>query len=89
MPDKEKAMDKTLVVYGSHYGATKTYAEYIAQKLSCPCLAAESLKKGTLANCDTVVFGGGVYAGSIAGFGVDSYLLGLRAACSLLERKDA
>ena len=26
MPDKEKAMDKTLVVYGSHYGATKTYA---------------------------------------------------------------
>ena len=30
-----------------------------------------------------------VSAGSIAGFGVDSYLLGLRAACSLLERKDA
>ena len=29
-----------------------------------------------------------VSAGSIAGFGVDSYLLGLRAACSLLERKD-
>lgn len=27
-----------------------------------------------------------VSAGSIAGFGVDSYLLGLRAACSLLER---
>ncbi len=68
MPDKEKAMDKTLVVYGSHYGATKTYAEYIAQKLSCPCLAAESLKKGMLANCDAVVFGGGVYAGSIAGW---------------------
>lgn len=30
-----------------------------------------------------------VSAGSIAGFGVDSYLLGLRAACSLLDRKDA
>ena len=30
-----------------------------------------------------------VSAGSIAGFGVDSYLLGPRAACSLLERKDA
>ena len=30
-----------------------------------------------------------VSVGSIAGFGVDSYLLGLRAACSLLERKDA
>ena len=30
-----------------------------------------------------------VSAGSITGFGVDSYLLGLRAACSLLERKDA
>ena len=30
-----------------------------------------------------------VSAGSIAGFGVDSYLLGLRAACALLERKDA
>ena len=30
-----------------------------------------------------------VSAGSIAGFGVDSYLLGLRAACSLLESKDA
>ena len=30
-----------------------------------------------------------VSAGSIAGFGVDSYLLGLRAACSLLGRKDA
>ena len=30
-----------------------------------------------------------VSAGSIAGFGVDSYLLGLRAACSLLDRQDA
>ena len=29
------------------------------------------------------------HTASIAGFGVDSYLLGLRAACSLLERKDA
>ena len=59
---------KKIVIYGSHYGATKAYAEYIAGRLSCPCIPADKLKAEHLKGCAAVIFGGGVYAGSIAGW---------------------
>ena len=61
-------MEKTIVIYGSHYGTTKAYAERIAEALACPAVSVKQLKGNALAGCDTVIFGGGVYAGSIAGW---------------------
>ena len=59
---------QAIVLYGSHYGTTKAYAEYIAGALGCPAAAAQDVTRRDLEAIDTVVFGGGVYAGSIAGW---------------------
>ena len=37
-------MNKTIVLYGSHYGATKAYARHIAGQLGCAAAAAEQIK---------------------------------------------
>ena len=52
-----------LVIYASHYGDTKTYAQWIAQALSCPAVT----KPRDLANYDVLIFGGGLYAGGVHG----------------------
>ena len=61
-------MNKTIVLYGSHYGATKAYARHIAGQLGCAAAAAEQIKELDLSAYDTVIFGGGLYAGSVAGW---------------------
>ena len=61
-------MDKSIVVYGSQYGATERYARRIAEGLGCEAVPADGIRKGQLAGYRTVVFGGGVYAGSFAGW---------------------
>ena len=56
-----------IVIYKSKYGSTKTYAEWIAEELSCKAVDAKQVKMDDLAAYDTIIYGGGLYAEVIAG----------------------
>lgn len=58
---------KTIVIYKSRYGSTKTYAQWIAQELSCEAVDYTSVKWQDLLEYDTIIYGGGLYAEIIAG----------------------
>ncbi len=60
-------MHQTIVLYQSHYGSTKRYAQWIAKALSCPACESKKFPAQDLAGYDTVVFGGGLYAGGVNG----------------------
>ncbi len=60
-------MNNIAVIYKSKYGATKQYAEWIAQALDATLLEASTVKPSQLLSFDAVVYGGGLYAGGIAG----------------------
>lgn len=60
-------MNHTAVIFTSKYGATKRYAQWIAQALSCPILEGKDCSKENLAKYDTIIYGGGLYAGGING----------------------
>ena len=55
------------VIYKSKYGATKKYAEWIAQELKASLFDASSIKPAQLMDFDVIVYGGGLYAGTING----------------------
>ncbi len=59
-----------MVVYKSKYGATKTYAHWIADALGCEAVDAKGLKCEDLLSYDTIIYGGGLYAEVIAGVGL-------------------
>jgi len=63
-------MSKTAVIYQSTYGTTRTYAEQIAQELGADLIAFKKVKISELVGYDTIIFGGGIYAGQIAGSGL-------------------
>ncbi|MBQ4310731.1 MAG: flavodoxin, partial [Oscillospiraceae bacterium] len=56
---------KTIVAYKSKSGYTKTYAEWIAQELHCDI--KENAELSDLAGYDTIIYGGGMYAGGFNG----------------------
>ena len=56
---------KTIVVYKSKSGYTRTYAEWIAQELGCDI--KENAVLSDLTGYDTVIYGGGMYAGGFNG----------------------
>ncbi len=56
---------KVIVAYKSKYGYTKKYAEWIAETLGCDIKENASL--ADVAGYDTVICGGGIYAGRING----------------------
>ena len=56
-----------VVIYKSRYGSTKAYAEWIAEALSCKAVDVKMIKVEDLAEYDTVIYGGGLYAEVIAG----------------------
>ncbi len=58
---------KILVVYTSKYGSTRKYAEWIASELSADLFAAQTVEPKALSQYDIVIYGGGLYAGGIAG----------------------
>ncbi len=62
-------MSKTVVLYRSKYGTTKAYAERIARKLGAELADQRKYSASALDGYDAVVFGGGIYAGGIAGSG--------------------
>lgn len=60
-------MNKTIVIYDSKYGHTKQYAEWIAEECSCAVLPRKQASSATLSEYDTIIYGGGLYAGGISG----------------------
>lgn len=60
-------MSKIILYYKSKYGATKKYAEYISSKLNCEMKDAISATDEEISEYDTIIYGGGVYAGAIIG----------------------
>lgn len=61
-------MEKLAVIYGSHYGTTQQYAQWIAESLGASLLDAAQTNKDQLEEYDWVIFGGGLYASGIKGF---------------------
>ena len=60
-------MKNIIVIYESKYGYTKRYAEWIAQALSCPIFEKKSVTVSALEKADTIIYGGGLYAGGVSG----------------------
>jgi menaquinone-dependent protoporphyrinogen IX oxidase len=60
-------MKNIAVIYKSIYGTTKRYAEWIAGELNASLLEMSTVKSAQLMEYDVVVYGGGLYAGGIAG----------------------
>ena len=60
-------MSGAAVIYKSKYGYTERYARWIAQELGAQLFEASQIKPAQLASYDVVVYGGGLYAGSING----------------------
>ncbi len=58
---------KTIVVYKSKYGSTKTYANWIANELGCDAVDVRNISAKDLAQYDAIVYGGGLYAEIIGG----------------------
>ena len=56
---------KTIVAYKSKSGYTKTYAEWLAQELGCDI--KENAELSDIIGYDTIIYGGGMYAGGFNG----------------------
>lgn len=61
---------KTAVIYQSHYGHTKQYAQWIAQSLKAPLFEASQFSPGQISEYGQIIFGGALYAGRINGIGL-------------------
>lgn len=60
-------MKRIAVIYESKYGYTRKYAEWIGEELSCPVFKKKAFRPRDLAQYETVIYGGGLYAGGISG----------------------
>ncbi|SDK11600.1 flavodoxin domain-containing protein [Natronincola ferrireducens] len=60
-------MSSTIVIYQSKYGATKKYAEWLVEELSCDLIETKKATIQQIEKYDTVILGGGIYATGIAG----------------------
>ena len=60
-------MGKIAVVYKSNYGAARSYAIYIAKALDADLYDLRRIKEFDFSRYDTIVFGGGLYAGKVNG----------------------
>ena len=57
---------KGIVIYKSKYGATKKYAEWIAEETGFSCVSTKEADISEAAKCDVIILGGGIYASGIA-----------------------
>jgi menaquinone-dependent protoporphyrinogen IX oxidase len=60
-------LNKFIVLYKSKYGAAKRYALWLAEALGCPAIETKQAKISDVEQFDTIILGGGIYAGGIAG----------------------
>lgn len=58
---------KPIVIYTSKYGSTEKYAKWIAETLNCPAKRLQDVSAQEVNACDTIVYGGGLYASGVAG----------------------
>ena len=58
---------KGIVLYRSKYGATRRYADWIAEETGFDCAETGKTGIGAVERYDTVILGGGIYASGIAG----------------------
>ena len=56
-----------LVSYGSKYGTTKRYAQWIAEELACDLADSREVSVEKLKSYDVIIHGGGLYAGGLCG----------------------
>jgi len=63
-------MAKTLIMYSSNYGTTKKYAEWIASELNGDIFDIKAVIQSSLKNYNTIIVGGGLYAGNIKGINI-------------------
>ena len=56
---------KGIIVYGSNYGTTRTYAQELARRTGWPAVDWQQAKN--LADYEAVVYLGGLYAGGVVG----------------------
>lgn len=60
-------MAKVVVIYKSKYGATKKYAEWLAEDIGAELFSKDEFKIEMLANYDTIIYGGGIYGSRVSG----------------------
>ena len=58
---------KGIILYTSKYGATKRYADWLAEETGFDCIETKMARIENVKQYDTVVFGGGIYASGISG----------------------
>lgn len=73
---------KTIVVYKSKYGYTEKYAQWLAESLGCDIKENASLTD--VMGYDTIIYGGGIYAGRINGVKLIAKNLGKLAGKKLV-----
>ena len=60
-------MTKGIIVYQSKYGATKKYAEWLQVMTNFQCIEISKAVVNEVAQYETIILCGGVYASGIAG----------------------
>ncbi|WFA08984.1 flavodoxin domain-containing protein [Tissierella sp. Yu-01] len=60
-------MAKSIVLYQSKYGATKKYANWLKEELSCDIMETKKASADAVEKYDIIILGGGLYASGIAG----------------------
>jgi len=60
-------LNKIIVTYKSKYGSTRKYAEWISNKLGADLFDSSKISSDKLLEYNTIIHGGGLYAGGISG----------------------
>ena len=58
---------KGIILYTSKYGATKRYAEWLAEETGFDLIETKKAKISDVKQYDTIILCGGIYASGIAG----------------------
>ena len=58
---------KGIILYTSKYGATKQYADWLAEETGFDCIETKKAKIKDVMQYDTIILGGGIYASGIKG----------------------
>ena len=56
-----------IILYKSKYGATKQYADWIAERTGFSCIKTDNADVKKVSGYDVIILGGGIYASGIAG----------------------